>query len=181
MAKSETLSECPCILKGVDGTHDHTEIVARFKHRRGDATFKACANHLAGYGGGNEDWELVETMSETRQKFEVVKQSELSYAVLLDGLHVDEFSDESSANEYVAWFAAKLDAASAAGRLQGLEEAKRINSALFEALEELDAFMDFSEPVGEDGDLGKVCNPSYINGVLKKAQEALRLARGQTE
>jgi hypothetical protein len=177
MAKSETLSECPCILKGVDGTHDHTEIVARFKHRRGDATFKACANHLAGYGGGNEDWELVETLSETRQKFEVVKQSELSYAVLLDGLHVDEFSDESSANEYVDWFAEKLNAA----RLQGLEEAKRISSALFEALEEIDTFMDFSEPVGEDGDLGTVQNPTYVNGVMKKAQEALRLARGQTE
>jgi hypothetical protein len=63
-----------------------------------------------------------ETLSETRQKFEVVKQGELSYVVVLDGECVDEFTDEISAKEYVRWFAGKLNAA----RLQGLEEAAKI-------------------------------------------------------
>jgi hypothetical protein len=71
--------------------------------------------------GGRPVMAKSETLSETRQKFEVVKQGELSYVVVLDGEHVDEFTDESSAKEYVDWFAAKLNAA----RLQGYREAKR--------------------------------------------------------
>lgn len=51
-------SACPCLLVGKDGSHEHNEIVATFRHY-GGATFQSCANHLEGYGDGIDGWKRI--------------------------------------------------------------------------------------------------------------------------
>jgi hypothetical protein len=47
-----TPERCPCKVRGKDGTFEHDEIVATFRHPNGD-TFVSCANHVDGYGDGH--------------------------------------------------------------------------------------------------------------------------------
>lgn len=59
---------------------------------------------------------MSETARQFQERFNIVKQSELSYALLLDDEFLDEYCEKESAEQNIVFWADRLEAAYLAGR-----------------------------------------------------------------